>query len=89
MANPKNNPKTGSQEKPEREFERKASDRGQNKGDRHGQKGQPSGSGKNAPPTRINDEDEMTAGGREGQFSDKDRDRGGQWSPGSSQASDR
>jgi hypothetical protein len=34
------------------------------------------------------EDDDMTAGGREGQFSDKNRDREGQWSPGSSQSSD-
>ena len=34
------------------------------------------------------DDDEVTAGGRKGQFSDSDRGSKDQWSPGSSQSSD-
>ena len=39
-------------------------------------------------PGNLDDDDKTTSGGREGQFSDKDRDKEGQWSPGSSQSSD-
>ena len=34
------------------------------------------------------DDDMITAGGREGSFSESERDKEGQWSPGSTQSSD-
>ena len=37
---------------------------------------------------KMEDDEMNTAGGREGQFSDKNRGTEGQWSPGSGQSSD-
>ena len=87
MPNNKDKQKTGSPsamgDKPDREFESQST----NKGFGSGQKEQPGRSGIGSKhPT---DDDEMnTSGGKEGQFSDKDRGKQGQWSPGSSQPSD-
>ena len=61
--------------------------------------GQDSSSGKDKPGKQggsfgkssgnMEDDDMTTAGGRKGNFSDKDRDDESQWSPGSTQSSDR
>ena len=83
MPNNKDNPQGGSKSsmgnKPDREFESQGQDKkfgGEH--DKQSKSSQPS-----------TDDDEMsTAGGREGQFSDKNRDKETQWSPGSSQSSD-
>ena len=83
MPKNKDNPKGGSQSsmgnKPDREFE----GQGMKKDfDNQGEKaGNPGKSGSSMGTT---DDDEMnTAGGRKGQFSDKDRGSESQWSPGS------
>jgi hypothetical protein len=39
--------------------------------------------------SNMEDDDNMTSGGRKGNFSDKDRGSDKQWSPGSSGSSDR
>ena len=52
-----------------------------NKGKQAGDFGKRSGN--------MEDDDMTTAGGRKGNFSDKDRDDESQWSPGSTQSSDR
>ena len=67
----------------DREFEKLKQDPGTGKGD----KGQtPETFGKQS---REKDDDDMTAGGRKGNFSDAERDKESQWSPGSTQSSDR
>lgn len=83
--------KTGSQDQMKgtrsgREFE----NQGKNPGSGTGHQGQQaSGFRKGTGSQGKMEEDEMnTAGGREGQFSDKNRGTDGQWSPGSGQASD-
>jgi len=89
MPNNKDNPKSGSpgsmSDKPDREFE----GQGQNK-DFGGGKGQAAGGSQKSAgsPGNTDDDDTTTSGGREGQFSDKNRGNEGQWSPGSSQSSD-
>jgi hypothetical protein len=50
-------------------------------GDRSGKKSAESNAG-------MEDDDMQTSGGRQGNFSDKNREKEGQWSPGSSGASD-
>jgi len=45
-------------------------------------------SGATGPKSTSEHEETDTAGGREGQFSDEDRDSKEQWSPGSTQPSD-
>jgi hypothetical protein len=74
--------RTGSSD---REFE----SQGQNQGSKGSSGGQHTGSshgyGKDTGMQGNMDDDEMdTAGGRKGNFSDKNRDSEGQWSPGSS-----
>ena len=82
MPNNKDNPKAGAPgstpNTPDREFES------------HGKnKGFGGGSGKGTGSPNFTDDDDMTtAGGKQGQFSDKNRGSEGQWSPGSSQESD-
>lgn len=90
MPNNKDNKKSGStgsmSNDPNREFEGqgKNKDFGGDQGKKAGST--PKGGGSHGSST---DDDEMnTAGGRQGQFSDQDRDKQGQWSPGSTQSSD-
>jgi hypothetical protein len=88
MPTNKDNQKTGSKgsmssSSPDREFE----NQGKNPSSGKGQ--QASGFGKETGSHRKPDDDEMnTAGGREGQFSDKKRGSDAQWSPGSSRSTD-
>ena len=83
MPNKKGNQKSGSQgsmgNNPDREFEN------QGKGMGSGNQGQQAGGyGKDTGQQGImDDEDMMTAGGREGNFSDQNRDKEDQWSPSS------
>ena len=86
MPNNKDNQKTGSGSSPEsmsgssnREFE----DQGSNPSSGKGQGQHAGSSGQN-----MEDDDMSTAGGRQGNFSDKDRGDESQWSPGSKQSSD-
>jgi hypothetical protein len=89
MPNNKDHRKTGSQDPMKstssgREFENQG--KNPDKGDQ-GQ--QASGFRKGTGSQGNLEDDEMnTAGGREGQFSDKNRGKEGQWSPGSRQSSD-
>ena len=88
MPNNKDNPQGGSKSsmgnKSDQEFEGQGKDKkfGGGPGEESGTSRKGTGSPGNT------DDDEMTAGGREGQFSDKNRDAESQWSPGSSQSSD-
>jgi len=92
MPNNKDNQKTGSQgsqgsmgNNSGREFE----DEQQNTTSRRGGMGQQAGGyGKDAGMQEEMDDDMTTAGGREGQFSDKNRGSEGQWSPSSSRSAD-
>lgn len=79
MANKKNDPKGDSQSPGGNKFENHEKNKlperpGQHAGDSRGS----SSSG-----ASVNDDDMTTAGGREGQFSDKERGEDNQWSPGS------
>ena len=65
------------------EFEKLKKNPGSGKGD-EGQRPETFGT-----RSRDTEDDDMTAGGREGNFSDKERDKESQWSPGSTQPSDR
>ena len=87
MPNNKDNPKSGSMpNQQDREFE----SQGKNKGFEGGQGQQAGSSGKGTGSPNFTDDDDMTtAGGKQGQFSDKNRKSDSQWSPGSSQESDR
>lgn len=70
----------------DREFEGQGHNKGQGGG---GQGQQAGGSRQGSGSSGAMDEDEMnTAGGRQGQFSDKNRGSEGQWSPGSTQQTD-
>lgn len=90
MPNNKDNPQGGSKSsmgthESDREFESQGQNKGHGKDSGQGQ--QAGGTGKGSPGPM--DDDEMdTAGGRQGQFSDKNRGSEGQWSPGSTQESD-
>jgi hypothetical protein len=86
MATNNDNPKGGSQRamgnKPDREFDSQGTNKGFDKqGQRAGNPGKSSGS-----PANSDDDEMSTAGGRQGQFSDKDRANQGQWSPGSGES---
>jgi len=89
MPNNKDNPQGGSKSsmgnKSDREFEGQGKDKkfGSGQGQQSGNPRQGTGS-----PGNTDDDEMSTAGGREGQFSDKDRDTESQWSPGSTQSSD-
>ncbi len=89
MPNNKDNPSSGSQsatgDKQDREFE----NQGKTKGSGGDGQGQQAGGSQKANQGNTKDEEMNTAGGRKGQFSDTDRDSESQWSPGSSQASDK
>jgi hypothetical protein len=82
MGNTKETSKGGSQSsmgnKPDREFETQGKDKDFEK------KGQPGKS--TASPGMIDDEDVDTAGGKKGQFSDKERASAPKWSPGSGES---
>jgi hypothetical protein len=77
----------GSSPGSDREFESQGKNPGSGKGDQGRQAGttdrQGSGSQRN-----MDDDDMNTAGGRQGAFSETDREKEGQWSPGSTQSSD-
>ena len=49
---------------------------------------QPGGYGRDTGAQGDMNDDDMTAGGREGAFSDSQHEKEGQWSPGSTQSSD-
>ena len=89
MADNKNNQNTDSQtlmgDKSDREFENKKQNlpSGQD-----GKSPQAAGNEKEKRTKGEKDDDMTTAGGREGQFSDKDRGKEGQWSPSSSRSAD-
>jgi hypothetical protein len=96
MPNNKNTQKSGSQgtmgNKPDREFE----GQGHNQGSGMGSKGHDQNSGMGSQgkqtsgsPGNFEDDEMTTSGGREGKFSDSKTSGEGQWSPGSSQESDR
>ena len=89
MPNNKNNPKgpQGSMPNtPDHDFE----SQGKNKGFKGGGQGQQAGSpGKGTGSPAATDDEMTTAGGKQGQFSDKNRGSEGQWSPGSTHESDR
>ena len=84
MPNNKDNPQSGSQSttgnKSDREFE------GQGKKNFGGGHDQPAGGSSKKGQGPM--DDEMTSGGRKGQFSEKDRGSDSQWSPGSSRSAD-
>jgi hypothetical protein len=68
-----------------REFE----SQGTNPGSQGEQAGQPGGYGRDTGAQgNMDDDDMMTAGGREGKFSESEHGKEGQWSPGSAQSSD-
>jgi hypothetical protein len=83
MGNNKDKMKGGSKDsplgnKPDREFETQGTKKSFDKeGQKAGSPGKSTGS-----PNITEDDDMKTAGGRQGQFSDKDRSSQGQWSPG-------
>jgi hypothetical protein len=83
MANNKNNPNAGSESsmsnKTNQEFASKGkNEKFDNQGQRTNDPGKSAGS-----PGMIDDETVDTAGGRKGQFSDKERGSQAKWSPGS------
>jgi len=87
MPNNKDNKKSGSSAMgsgSDSEFEKLKKNPGSGKGDQ-GQ--MPETFGKKS--REMDDDDEMTSGGRKGNFSDSERDSESQWSPGSTQSSDR
>jgi len=92
MPKNKDNQKSGSPsptgETPDREFESQGKNPSSGKG---GPGQQAGGFGKGTgSPENIDDDDLSTAGGRKGNFSDKNRGSDDQWSPGSSsESSDR
>lgn len=86
MPNNKDDQKSGSQSSmsntSDREFESQGKDPSSGKG---GEGQQAGGFGKGTgSQENVDDDDTTTAGGREGNFSDKNRDSESQWSPGSS-----
>ena len=85
------NQKSGSQGPMGGTSDREFESQGQNKGYGAGGTGQQGGGSKTGASSMENLEDDElnTAGGRQGQFSDKDRGNEGQWSPGSTQETDR
>ena len=89
MPNNKDNPQGGSKNsmgnKSDREFEGQGKDKKFSGGPGEESGSSPKGT---SSPGNTDDDEMSTAGGREGQFSDKNRDKDSQWSPGSSQASD-
>ena len=94
MANTKDKMKSGSHDsmsgnKPDRQFE----GQGNKSGSGMDNMSQKQGSGKQGHQSGKSqgnfEDDEMTSGGREGKFSDSGSSGEGQWSPGSSQESDR
>ena len=90
MPNNKDNPQSGSQASTPNTRDREFESQGKNKGFEGGGQGQQAGSsGRGTGSPGATDDDEMTtAGGKQGQFSDKNRGSEGQWSPGSSQESE-
>ena len=84
MPKNKDNPQSCSQSatcnKSDHEFE------GQGKKNFGGGQGQQAGGSKKGQGNM--EDDEMTAGGRKGQFSEKDRGSDSQWSPGTSRSTD-
>ena len=89
MPNNKDHKKTGSQDPMKntssgREFDGQGKNPGSGKGDQ----GQQASGFRKGTQGEMEDDEMNTAGGREGQFSDKNRGTEGQWSPGSSQSSD-
>jgi len=88
MPNNKDNPQGGSKSSMGNQSDHEFEGQGKDKKFGGGQ-GQQSGSSRQGTGSHGDTDDDMTtAGGREGQFSDKNRDKENQWSPGSSQSSD-
>jgi len=89
MPNNKNNQKTDSQGSMGTNSGREFENEEQNTTSGRGGMGQQAGGyGKDAGMQGDMDDDMTTAGGREGQFSDKNRGSEGQWSPSSSRSTD-
>lgn len=89
MPNKKDNQMSGSKGSPGSTPDHEFEGQGHNKGYGGGGQGQKAGGSRQGTGSSMEDDDENTAGGRQGQFSDKERGSGSQWSPGSSQESDR
>lgn len=85
MPKNKDNPQSGSQSAAVNKSDREFEGQGNKKFDGGGQ-GQQAGGTKKGQGNM--DDDEMTAGGRKGQFSEKDRGSDSQWSPGSNRSTD-
>ena len=89
MPTNKDTQKTGSQgsmgNKSDSEFENKKQN---SPSGRSGEGQQAGGYGRDTGMQEDMDDDMTTAGGREGQFSDKNRGSDSQWSPGSSRSTD-
>jgi hypothetical protein len=83
MADNKNNPDTNTKTTSGNDNNRAFESQGKNNEPGVGQQGQQTASQK-----KNEDDDMTTAGGRKGQFSDSERGKEGQWSPGSGHASD-
>ena len=84
MADNKNNSQSGSKGSTsgqDREFESQGQDKGYGKSETGQQ-------GSSAHSSKMEDDEMNTAGGRKGQFSDSERGKEDQWSPGSTQPSD-
>jgi len=87
MPNNKDDQKSGSKSSMGNTSDREFESQGKNPSSGKGAPGQQAGS--SGKGTGSQDDDEMsTSGGREGNFSDKNRSSEGQWSPGSSGSSD-
>lgn len=79
--NPNGVPHSAMGGKPDRELDSHGTAKGFDKQGQPGDRGKTSGS-----PANSGDNETTTAGGREGQFSDKDRANEDQWSPGSGES---
>jgi hypothetical protein len=89
--NNQDNQKSGSQGSVSGGSDREFESHGQNSGFQKGSQGQQAGSSGHqgsGSTGNMDDDDTSTAGGRQGNFSDSDRGKEGQWSPGSTQSSD-
>lgn len=93
MANKKHDDQNGSSQnsvgsKSGREFESQGQD-SDSQGEGQRQAGLAGGYGRDTGAQgKVDDDDMDTAGGREGTFSESQRGKDGQWSPGSTQSSD-
>ncbi|MEO8042936.1 MAG: hypothetical protein ABI646_10025 [Acidobacteriota bacterium] len=88
MPNRKDTQNSGSPDPMSNKSDRESESQGQNASS--GKSAQQAASSKKGPGSEIqkDDDDLKTSGGREGNFSDKNRDSERQWSPGSTQSSD-